>query len=465
MNNNESLPPLVGKAEAAIKRYNMLADRSAVLVGVSGGADSMALLHYLCSIREKTGIKVYAAHVNHGIRGEEAKRDENYVKDWCAEHDVPVFLLHADVIGRAKNEGETVEEAGRKVRYSFFEQKASEIGAVIATAHTLSDSIETFLINFARGTGLRGLCGIPPVRGNIIRPLIRCTRHDTEEYCQYFGIKYLDDSTNFTRDYTRNRIRLDVIPELYRINPSFDKAAARLFDSLEEDRDYLESEAEKKLASAKIKEGEYLVDKLLNDCNSAVLNRCVSLAASAFSGKSQEALHIAKIIELMKKGKGKTEIRGGCFANVANGRLIFTNNNIKDTPGADFCFPFKVGIYENPKFKLVISPISRTLLKNFKNINKRYFKNAVDCDKIRGNALVHGKSKGDKIKPAGRNVTKTLKKLFNENKVPVELRPYIPVAYDDEGVIWAGGIGVDERCKVTEDTENAFLLEIKHLEV
>lgn len=465
MKNNATLPPLVGKAEAAIQRYSMLEGRNAVLVGVSGGADSMALLHYLCSIREKAGIKVFAAHVNHGIRGEEAERDENYVKDWCAEHDVPVFLLHADIIARAKSESETVEEAGRKVRYSFFEQKANELGAVIATAHTLSDSMETFLINFARGTGLRGLCGIPPVRDGIIRPLIRCTRHDTEEYCQYFGIKYLDDSTNFSRDYTRNRIRLDVIPELYRINPSFDRAAARLFDSLEEDRDHLEREAEKRLARAKVKEGEYLVDELLNGCDSAVLNRCVSIAASAFSGKSQEALHIAKIIELMENGKGKTEIRGGCFANVADGKLRFTDDHSSDTPGADFCFPLKVGIYENPKYKLVISPISQSLLKNFKNVNKRYFKNAIDCDKIRGNALVHGKSKGDKISPAGRNVTKTLKKLFNENKIPVESRPYVPVAYDDEGVVWAGEIGVDERCKVTEDTQNAFLLEIKHLEV
>lgn len=465
MNSNENEPALAKKAYETINRYKMFESKSPVLVGVSGGADSMALLRFLCSLREKMGMKVYAAHVNHGIRGEEARRDEVYVKEWCRENSVELFILHANVKARAAKNGETVEEAGRFVRYGFFREKADEIGAVTATAHTLSDSIETFLLNFSRGTGLRGLCGIPPVRGGIIRPLIRCTRQDTEEYCHYYGIKYLDDSTNFSRDYTRNRIRLDVVPELYRINSSFDKAAARLFDSLEDDRNCLEAAAEKRLRSAEVFPSEYIAGELTNDCDRAVLARCISKAAARFTGEAQESLHITAVLEMLEKGSGKTEIKGGCFASVKNNRLIFEKPVPKKTPGSDFCAPLKVGIYENDKYKLVISPISLSELKNLKNINKRYSKNVLDCDKIRGNALVRLKSEGDKISPAGRNVTKTLKKLFNEMKISVDARPYIPVAADDDGVIWAAEIGVSERCKLTDETKNAILLEIKHLEV
>ena len=173
------------------------------------------------------------------------------------ENAVELFVLHADVKEQAEASGETVEEAGRRVRYSFFEQKSKELDAAVATAHTLSDSIETQLMNFARGTGLRGLCGIPPVRGDIIRPLIRCTRRDTEEYCQYNGIKYVNDSTNFSREYTRNRVRLDVVPKLYEINPAFDKAAARLITMLEDDEKCLEAAAEKRLENAR--RGEWRV--------------------------------------------------------------------------------------------------------------------------------------------------------------------------------------------------------------
>lgn len=465
MNSDMKIPALIEKTRGTINRYKMLDGIQAVLVGVSGGADSMSLLHYMCSLREKTGVKVYAAHVNHELRGAESDRDENYVKCWCGENSVELFLLHADVKSLASENGETVEEAGRRVRYGFFKTNAEKTGAVTATAHTLSDSMETFLLNFSRGTGLRGLCGIPPVRDGIIRPLIRCTRHDTEEYCQYFGIKYLDDSTNFSHDYTRNKIRLEIVPKLYALNPSLEKSASRLFDSLEADRDYIESEAGKILKKARISKQEYLCAGVLDQCCDAVLSRCILSAAESFSGKAQEAVHVSKMMEIVRKNRGRTQIKGGGFAQISGGRLLFVENINEEITNDGFSFPFKVGMYKNRMYKLVISPISDSMLKNFKNINKRYFKNAVDCDKIKGNALVHAKSTGDKINPAGRNATKTLKKLFNEMKIPVRRRPYVPVASDEDGVIWVAGAGTDERCKVTAETENAFLLEIKCLEV
>lgn len=320
---NKAVPALEGKACETMARYGMLNGWASVIVGVSGGADSMALLRFLCSLREETGIGVYAAHVNHGLRGDEADRDEEFVRSWCAANDVEFLVLHSDVRAEAKADGKTVEEAGRFVRYGFFEQKSKELDAAVATAHTLSDSIETQIMNFARGTGLHGLCGIPPVRGNVIRPFIRCTRSETEEYCRYYGIEYVDDSTNFSRDYTRNRIRLDLIPQLYKLNPSFDKAAARLFSSLEDDESCLEAAADKRLALAKRGDGEYDITVLEDGCPKAVMSRCASLAALRFTDKAQEAKHIDAIIGIIEKGSGKAEIKGGCFVQARGGRLIF----------------------------------------------------------------------------------------------------------------------------------------------
>jgi tRNA(Ile)-lysidine synthase len=473
--------PLTVKAREAIAKYGMLENCPAVLVGVSGGADSMALLHFLWVLQKERGFALFAAHINHGLRGEEANRDERFLRDWCEQADIPLFVLHADVRAQAEKCGETIEEAGRRVRYGFFEEKAAKLGGAIATAHTLSDSIETMLFNLSRGAGLHGLCGIPAVRRpavrhtavrkmpysatRIIRPLIQCARRDTEEYCRLSGIHYLDDSTNFSRAYTRNRIRLDLVPQFYALNPAFDSAAARLFANLEEDDRCLSDIAEKKLAQARVENSEYDISVFSQDCPTAILNRCVAYAAARYTGTTQEAKHIAAIAALIKKGGGKTEIRGGCFASVKEGRLYFTRSAAEKTQNVEFTFPFYSGIYENSKYKLVVSTISQESLKNLKNIHNPCFKNAVDCDKINGNALVRARKQGDKLRLADRKVTKTLKKLFNEQKIPIEQRAFVPVAADDEGVIWVGGIGVCERCRVTQFTQNAVLLELYDLEV
>jgi len=463
-NDKPKRPALEQKATDTVKRYGIL-NFTAVVVGVSGGADSMALLNFLCSMREKTGIRVYAAHINHGIRGDEAARDENFVCQWCKREKVDCFVLHADVKAQAAECGETVEEAGRRVRYEFFEQNAKKLGAAIATAHTLSDSIETQIMNLARGTGLRGLCGIPPVRGDVIRPLIRCTRSDTEEYCQFYGIEYVNDSTNFSHDYTRNRVRLDIIPKLYEINPAFDRAAERLFTILEEEQSCLEEQVSERLAAALVSPGVYSLDLLSQGCQTALLKRCAASAAAQFTGVAQEAGHINAIADIILHGSGKVEIKGGCFVLAKQGKLIFTWSDEKMSQTGDFVFPFKPGTYQNGIFELKISDIFEFDQNKFKKFNKRYFNDAIDCDKIRDNAVIRAKIQGDKFSPAGRNATKTLKKLFNEVKIPIDERSFVPVAVDGEGVLWVGSFGVSERCKVTEGTKNAVLLEIKRLEV
>lgn len=461
---NEKRTSLERKALETIEHYSMLKGVSAVLVGTSGGADSMSLLSFMLSISKTKNIKVYAAHVNHGLRGAEALRDENYVRQWCSQHEVELFVLHADVRKLAREHGRALEEEGRFVRYDFFKKKCNELGAVTATAHTLSDAIETQIMNYARGSGLNGLLGIPPTRIGIIRPLIRCTRKETEEYCSKYGIKYLDDSTNFSKDFRRNKIRLDMVPMLYSMNPSFDKAAARLFKSLEEDSDCLKKLARTRLDKAYVSSDTYKVDSFKTDCEKAVLNRCISMAIYDFTDKIPETKHIDSVIDILNKGYGKVEIVNGCFCEIKNNLLKFyykVNNKIEN---ASFSIPLAVGIYKINGYELSIVTISAETIKNSENVNKEYFKNAVNCDRINGKVIVRPKKSGDSFSPLRRNVTKSLKKLFNEEKVPIEKRSVLPILADDTDVLWVAGIGVSEKFKITSQTKNAVFLQIKNLE-
>ena len=205
-----------GSIEAKIaqtaERFAMLPEGGAVVAGVSGGADSMALLFYLLKIAPERGISVCAAHLNHGLRGEEAERDEDFVRSYCAAHGVECRVRRADVRAEAARTGQSEETCGRSLRYAFFAELAQERGARIATAHTLSDNVETVLLNLARGTGLSGLCGIPPVRDGIVRPLLFLTRAQTEAYCRENGVPFVTDSTNLTPAYARNPVSYTHLP-------------------------------------------------------------------------------------------------------------------------------------------------------------------------------------------------------------------------------------------------------------
>jgi tRNA(Ile)-lysidine synthase len=444
------------KAEETISRFSMLNNGETILVGVSGGADSMALLHFLCSLRERTYISVYAAHINHGLRGEEAIRDENFVRKICAEWNVKLFVLNVDVAAEALKTGESLEQAGRSIRYCFFENTAKEFFAKIATAHTLSDSIETMLLNLARGTGLAGLCGIPAVRGHIIRPLIETTRREVEEYCEKNAILYMNDSTNFTRDYTRNKIRLDIVPVLYNINPAFEKAALRAMQSLSGDESLLLELAVKKLEEAYV--GENIFDlRVLQGLSLPLLSRVLSLATKKAFLVTPEAIHIERLIAIIKIGEGSIQINAGITARVNKDKLVFLKAK-KKAKEKGFCQPFEAKTYKNERFTMQISILTKKDIINLKNINKQYLKSTIDCDRIVGKAIIRSKVAGDKFSPLGRGLTKSLKKLFNEASIPIEDRELLPLICDEEGILWVYGFGVDERCSVTDNTQRAFLI-------
>ena len=215
-----------------IDRFSMLEEDENVLVGLSGGADSVALLLSLY----KLGYKVKACHLNHCLRGDEADRDEYFCKNLCDKLNIELVIKRENIAEYAKSSKQSIETAAREIRYKFFDDVSN--GCKIATAHTASDTIETMIFHLARGTGLTGLCSIPPVRGKIIRPLISLTRAEIEDFLQNINQDFVTDSTNLTDDYTRNKIRSQIIPVLKNINPQAEKAAVNLAFRLREEEDF-----------------------------------------------------------------------------------------------------------------------------------------------------------------------------------------------------------------------------------
>lgn len=434
---------MICKVKNTIRRYNLPLSGRTVAVGVSGGADSMALLHVLLELKDEYKLNVIACHVNHGIRGETADRDEMFVIKECEKLGVEVHVLSADVPAGAERNHLGLEEYGRRIRYEFFNSVADDV--IIATAHTLSDRCETLIFNITRGTSVKGLCSIPAVRDNIVRPLIDCTRDEIEKYCADNSIEYITDETNFEDIYSRNRIRLNVIPELKKLNPSLEKSFFRLICNAEEENDFI-SELSKQITDKAKKEDGY--DAGLISCqHSAVAKRVIAEIITSETGLVPENIHILQVVDIL--GGGKTEIIGNTVVEVCNGVL-------RINPKADIIsaweFDFTSFFAETPS-----GIVKAQILHKNKLPLKQFVHNKVlDYDSICGGLIIRNRRPGDKIKLAGNSCAKTLKKLFSEKHL--ENRNNIPVLADELGVCWVQGLGCADRCKIKENTEKILFI-------
>lgn len=475
---------LAVKALASVRREKLLQSGDTVLVALSGGADSTALLNFLLEQREELALTgVAAAHVNHGLRGEESARDEAFVREMCSRLGVPLFVLSADVRGEAEENGEGVEEAGRRVRYAFLAQQAEKLHAVVATAHTLSDSMETVLFHMARGCGLHGLCGIPPKReiaegdrhALVVRPLIGCTRADVEAYCADRGLPFVQDSTNTDLLYARNRIRARVIPELKAINPHADAALLRLMEHAREDEEFLDGLAGKALHEAALPDGQ-------NDCSGCGAYNAVKLKALPpsvrvraleaavreacdkrslpFLSLSDRQLEVAE--ELLETG-GELTLGKAMRLRIVQGRLsvILRNEDVRQNmvkpddeipiyPGISCAFYGRIYILR----LLALDEFEKN-----KKIHKNVLINSFNYDNITGNLSLRSRRPGDAFRPAGRGITKTLKKIFNEAKVSAGRRDAVPILCDDRGIVLVGGFSCDERVRVGQAARRVAVLE------
>lgn len=290
---------MTDKAKAACERFGLLRPGDSVIVALSGGADSAALLHFLYSIKELYSLTLYAAHLHHGIRGAEADRDEQFCKILCENYHIPFFSKRADIPRLAQERGQSVELCGREVRYAWLESLAQARHAKIATAHHADDNAETVLFNLTRGSALRGAAGIPPKRGRIIRPLITCTRAEIEAYCADNHLGFVTDSTNLSDDYTRNKLRRQVIPVLKTLNPSLTDALLRFSQSACEAADYLDRQAQAALSQAKTTYG-YAADVLLRQ-DIAVQKTAINILCKSYN-ETPESCHLDLICGILHSG-------------------------------------------------------------------------------------------------------------------------------------------------------------------
>ena len=423
----------------AVKQFGLLQGAQSVTVALSGGADSMALLHLLLSLKVQFGISVSAAHFNHKIRGAEAESDEAFVKAQCEGLGVELFIGSADVPKYAKDNHLSLELVARQLRYEFFDTLKTDL---IATAHTASDNLETVVFNLARGSSLKGLCGIPPKRDRIIRPLIFCSRQDVEDYCRDNNIEFVTDSTNLRDDYSRNNIRHNVIPALRAINPSLESAVVRNSAFLREDEEYLSLLAKKEFDARYSHNALDLKDFHL--LAKPVAKRVIIMFYRSQCANEVDGYHINEIYRICMSG-GKTSV-GNNMSAIADGGTLTFKSNISE---------------EKTLFEVELLQCENDLFENGKKVHNLLLKNSFDCDRIVGKLVVRTRLAGDKICLKNKNCTKTLKKLYTEYSVPVCEREGWPVIADDSGLVWVYGIGVAHRCAADEQSKRIYKVNVK----
>lgn len=437
-----------------IDRYQMVKPGELVVCAVSGGADSMCLLDVMIKASAELGFKTAAMHFNHRLRGAQSDRDESFVGEYCKKRGITFYSGSGDVKEYARKKGMGIEEAARILRYAFFEETAAKADAArVATAHNACDNAETVIMNMARGSGLRGLCGIPPVRGIFIRPLLACTRDEILRYLSDNNIEHIEDETNFLPLYTRNRVRLNVVPQLLEIWPGFIGSVSENSELLRKDEDFLSSMAEDFLVGATV-EGHSvrLKASLLNELHFSIGSRVIRKAA-AILDKTLNSVHIDSIFKLSasKSPSGRLSLPGGLLVFRDYADIVFSINKPENESFGEICLELgkwmkipELGM----EFFLDICSESEKIHTSF---NTFFFKK----DNIYGNIIVRPRLAGDKIELLGKKGTKTVKKLFIELKIPVYERDRIPLICDEKEVLAIPGIGVSSK-HAAKSSENAL---------
>lgn len=439
---------LVKKVKETRKRYSMLPEDSAVLVGFSGGADSMALLSVLNELSGEFRWKLTALHVNHGLRGEAADRDEQVCKEFCQSRKIPIHVLHVNVAQIAEETGEGIEECGRRIRYAWFREKGEELFPdshwEIATAHNANDSVETLLFHLARGTSLKGMSGIPPVREKIVRPLIECSRAEIEAYCTDRHLSFCTDQTNFDPHFARNRIRNLVLPELKKVNPGALECMSRSMRSFTMDEDFLEEQTRKVLEEAENKDGTYQIRPILQ-AHKAISYRVLAEILHRYSGCAPETRHIETLYGFLSSG-GKLQIPTGIYVCVNHEKLYSLPAEAE--PLEPFAFPGASRV-ELPY---------GTLLTSVEKIQGPLLEKLLDYDKITGDFIVRNRRPGDRFRPCGRNLSKPLKALFEEKEIPVSRRSSVTILEKDGEIAWMEGFGPSEH--FAADNKSQYLMRV-----
>lgn len=440
---------MLDTVKRTISDYTMLETGENVLVALSGGADSVALL---LSLRE-LGYSVRAFHLNHCLRGAESDRDEAFCRRLCDRLGVALTVERVDIAAAAGDSA--VEETARRIRYARLEHAAH--GAKIAVAHNADDNLETMLFHLVRGTGAKGLTGIPPVRGRIIRPLIEIERREIEAFLRERGQEFVTDSTNADTAYTRNRLRQEVVPILRELNPQAVQAAARLSRQLRQDETCLQSYAQTCVQLCAVGNGAWKIQPL-REATSAVRSRALRLLLenADMPLKDVTAKHISALEHLLETASpsAETDLPNGCFARREYDvlRIIPKAETAVERPEIPFTVPF-AGMIWKDTVRLTAKKLEKSEV-FYKTVNTF----CADCGTIDFASLcVRARQTGDRLRLTEKGGSRTLKKLMIDRKIPAAERDALAVIADRSGVIAVQDIGMD----LSRRPGNGARLEIK----
>ena len=423
------------RAVSAISENSMdEAIKGGVLVGFSGGADSLMLLAFLLEYRRRNyDFSIVALHVNHMIRGEEAERDEELSRSFAESLGVEFVSVHKDVPLMAKEMSLGIEEAARNARYAIFAdviQGKNDISS-IAVAHNSTDNVETVIFNMMRGAGTLGLSGIQPCRDNIIRPLIYCPSDMIRTALRNAGVSFAVDSTNSDTAYTRNYIRHEIIPRLRHLGASPEDSLMRSSQNLRRDNDCLVLQSSEITA----RYGKTYDRDLLASLHPAILGRVVKNMLSSVTSATPEAVHLDKIYTMLKRDNFTVSLPGG-VSFVSQQGVCFINRD--DSQKNDFSAPLSIGenVFDEFSASLILSydkPNETSL-----NVYNFSIYAAVPCDIIKGGLSIRPRLDGDTYRSGG--VTHKVKRILCDMKVPPAKRGLIPLVCDEDGILWIPGL-------------------------
>ena len=450
---------MLEKIRAVIKKHGMFSYGETVVVGFSGGIDSTALVFALSSLKREYGLKLFAVHINYGLRGRESDGDQAFAEKICKKLKIPIKVVVANF--KRKQKAGSIQDAARNFRYMIYSSVTKEQKAAsVAVAHNKDDQVETMLMRFLRGAGTEGLAGIPPVRTLLpgIRPLIETGRKDIEKYLKALRVKPRTDSSNLKDTYLRSKLRLKLIPDIEKnYSQGFKEAASRLLKILNEENNYISSGAEKIFSGlSEVADGAIVfVKSELLKVHPAILMRIFRKSVEFLKGNltGLEFKHLEACEEILKCGKGRVSLPGGVVAEITSGKMYFRQKHgvLQETSVLNFTGKTITAAY-------IFS------LKKLKSPGKYRGGNeaCVDLDTLQMPLSVRARKPADRICPLGMKGSKKLQDLFVDAKIPEFKRDSIPVITDNSGrIVWVMGLRLDERFKITSKTKNTLRITAK----
>ncbi len=460
-----------------IQERGLVKKNQLLVVGVSGGPDSVCLVHVLASLRKTLGIKIHIAHLNHMLRGTESDADADYVSRLAKELGIPATIERRDVKAYRKEHKLSLEEAAREVRYAFFSEVASSLGTkAVAVGHTAEDQIETIVMRIVRGTGLTGLRGMQPLSTlrvadgaelKVVRPLLGIRGAETVAYCAAHRLSPRSDSSNLLPNQLRNRIRTQLLPLLRKYNHDIDGVLLRLAGVAASDLTYIEGEVTK-LWGVVVREqpdGIAIDRAKFAQINPALKSHLIRSALQRLLDDLQdiESVHIESILEALSKPACKrlSLPRGLAFhGDYGYGLITVKNNFTLPFPALEDEYKLKVpGETEFCGWRVKSCILKNRPEKSDKGGMKAYF----DLDVVGNELIVRGRKRGDRFQPLGMDTVKKLQDFMVDVKIPRAWRDNVPLVCSPQHIIWVVGHRIDHHARVTSSTERVLCMEFDKL--